>query len=81
VKTSKSALQHIQESFRDYFLDDGLEITETTSPETMAEWDSMAQIGILTSLEEKLEVQFSVDEMGSIASVTDLLKSLESKGI
>jgi acyl carrier protein len=81
VKTSKSALQHVQESFRDYFLDDDLQITETTSPETLVEWDSMAQIGILTDLEEKLDVQFSVDEMGSIASVNDLVKSLTSKGI
>lgn len=79
--TETSALQRIQQIFRDQFLDDTLVVDAGSSPETIETWDSMAQVGLLAAIEEDLRTQFSADEMGEIASVADILRCLRDKGV
>lgn len=74
------AIQRIQAIFRDQFLDDRLVVTEETSPESVDAWDSMAQVGLLAAVETEFGTQFSADEMGAIASVADLLATLQRHG-
>lgn len=78
--TIPQAVSVIQEVFREQFLNDSLVVTEKTSPETIEEWDSIAQVGLLTGIEAKVNVQFTAEEMSEIASVSDILRVLVSKG-
>lgn len=80
MTSRNDALQRIQRIFRDQFLDDSLVVTETTSPETVDAWDSMAQVGLLAAVETEFDLQFTADEMGSIASVADLVRALQRHG-
>lgn len=45
----------------------------------IAEWDSMGNFNLLLAVEEKYGVQFDLDEMSDIRSVSSLVKALEKK--
>lgn len=73
----KSALVTIEAVFRDHFLDDSLRITETTTPEHIEEWDSLANINLLVAIEGAFGVRFSADDMAEVDSVATLLAVLD----
>ena len=39
------------------------EIGDSTSPETMPDWDSLAHLNLVTDLEKKFNIQFTMDEV------------------
>ena len=50
-------------------------------PGDFAEWDSLGHLNLLTSLEEKYDISFDMEETMSIQSIKDLKETLISKGI
>jgi acyl carrier protein len=68
----------LQETFRQVFDDDELIITPDTSRSDIADWDSVAQVKLILSLEEEFGVRFAEDEMSSIQTVGDFLASIET---
>ncbi len=75
----KNALGKIEAIFRDHFLDDNLHISEATSPADIDEWDSLAHIGLLATVETAFAVHFSADDMAEIDSVSSLLAALDRR--
>jgi acyl carrier protein len=73
------ALERIQRIFRDQFLDEDLRLTETTSPDDIEEWDSLAHVNLLVAVEAAFKVRFTAEEMGNIADVSSLLAALRAK--
>lgn len=73
----KSALTKIETIFRDHFLDDGLNVTEATTPADIDEWDSLAHINLLATVESVFGVRFSADDMAEIDSVATMLQVLD----
>jgi acyl carrier protein len=70
------ALAKIEAIFRDHFLDDGLRVTEATTPADIEEWDSLAHINLLAAVESAFGTRFSADDMAGIDSVASLLQAL-----
>ena len=56
-------------------------INANTSPGDFPEWDSLGHLNLLTSLEEKFDISFDMEETMSIESVNDLYKILQSKNV
>ena len=52
--------------------------TETT-PVDIAEWDSLRNVTLMTAIEEKFQVEFTIEELSSLENVGNLAKVLESK--
>ena len=52
-----------------------------TAPGDFPEWDSLGHLNLLTSLEEKLNISFDMEETMSIQSIQDLKNTLGEKGI
>ena len=73
-------LKAIEVIFRDVFLDDSIKLSETTSPDDIDEWDSMAHVTLLSSIEQEFGVRFTAEEMGSIQNVATLLQVLNERG-
>jgi len=73
-------LKTIEAIFRDIFMDDSINLSETTSPEDIDEWDSLAHVTLLSSIERKFCVRFTAEEMGSIQDISTLLKVLNERG-
>jgi len=68
----------IQDLFRQVFDDDGLVITPDTSRRDIADWDSVAHVKLVLSLEEEFGIRFTEDEVSSVQTVGDLLASIET---
>lgn len=52
-----------------------------TMPGDFPEWDSLGHLNLLTSLEEKFNISFDMEETMSIQSINDLKNTLSSKGV
>ncbi len=52
-----------------------------TAPGDFPEWDSLGHLNLLTSLEEKFNISFDMEETMSIQSIQDLKNILGEKDI
>ena len=48
---------------------DGSAITDTDSPRTIPQWDSVTHLQLLLALESEFGVQFSPDEMAQLSTI------------
>ncbi|SVE47607.1 uncharacterized protein METZ01_LOCUS500461 [marine metagenome] len=65
--------------FRNVFDDDELIINETTNAEDIDEWDSLAHIRLVISIEKVFELRFTTDEISNLANVGDMAKLIMKK--
>jgi acyl carrier protein len=56
-------------------------INNDTSPENTESWDSFNALVMVSELESEFEVQFSIDEVYSVANVEDIKNALIRHGI
>jgi acyl carrier protein len=68
----------LQETFRQVFDDDGMIVTPDTRRRDVADWDSVAHVKLILSLEEEFGIRFSEDEVSSIQTVGELLDAVEA---
>ena len=71
--------QRVQKVFEKVFEDEGLEITDETSPKTLPKWDSFAQVDIILALEEEFDVKFTTEEVDKLSTVGELKRALIAK--
>ncbi|MFZ1936111.1 MAG: acyl carrier protein [Thermoguttaceae bacterium] len=71
----------LQETFRQVFDDDGMVVTPDTRRRDVADWDSVAHVKLILSLEEEFGIRFSEDEVSSIQTVGELLDAVEAHKI
>lgn len=45
------------------------EITETTSPETVPNWDSVGQLNLILALEEEFNTTFSTEQVSTMITL------------
>ncbi|HEU0072913.1 MAG TPA: acyl carrier protein [Dehalococcoidia bacterium] len=55
------------------------EVDENTSPDTVANWDSLRHMKLMLALEEELGVQFTADQIVEMISVGLILAVLAEK--
>lgn len=65
--------------FRDVFDDDQLVLTPETTAADIDGWDSMAHVGLIVAIEERLHVKFKSSELESLHNVGQLAGVLEYK--
>ncbi len=53
----------------------------TTERNEIENWDSLAQLGIVSAVEETYAVQFTSNEMKELASLPAIRAALTSKGV
>jgi acyl carrier protein len=75
----RQSLDTLQTIFRDQFLDDGLRISEQTTPADIEEWDSLAHINLLAAVEAAFGVRFSADDMAEVDSVASILTAIDRR--
>jgi acyl carrier protein len=66
-------LQRIGEILRESLDDDGLRVSETTSRDDVATWDSLGHIRILTAVEESFGVRFDLEEVSLITNIGQIV--------
>lgn len=70
----------LQQAFRNAFDNADLEVTDTSSKEDIAEWDSINHLNLVVELEDVFKVKFTVEEIERMNSVSGILAILNTKG-
>ena len=71
--------ERVKAIMADIFMVDPSEIRSDTSMKTLPQWDSLAQIDLITSLEEEFEVTFEVEEFELMTEFSVVIETLEEK--
>lgn len=70
--THEALMSDIQDIFCDNFDDDSLVITRETTADDIEDWDSLEQINLLTAMEKKFGIKFTLDDVRGLANVGDM---------
>ena len=73
----ESILEKLTDIFRDVFDDESMELDNTTSPNDVDDWDSLAQIRLIVSVEGDFNIKFNINELGKLKNVGDLISAIE----
>lgn len=68
----KQIFSVIETIFFDIFDDNTLVITRDTSAADIDEWDSLEQINLLTAMEKKFNLKFTLSDVRNLKNVGDL---------
>jgi acyl carrier protein len=55
-------------------------ISEQDSAETVATWDSVRHLTLMTAIEERFDIIFSADQMMDLTSVSAIVDALDQRG-
>ena len=69
----KEILKKIQPIFYEVFDNKKLRINYNSSAKTITQWDSLAQINLVVSIEKLLRIKFSVSELASLKDVGEMI--------
>jgi acyl carrier protein len=77
--TRADILQKITETLAVVTDDPDLKLTEATTAEDVAEWDSVNHVKLIVALENDLHIRFEPDEITEMANVGALIDLIEQK--
>jgi acyl carrier protein len=72
-------LKEIQEIFKEVFENPSMIIMETTAPADIHEWDSLTHVLLLSKIEKKFGIKFSLDDMLIFENTGDICNSVKLK--
>ncbi len=70
-------LEKITGIFREVFDDDSLVITEATHAADIEDWDSLAQITLVTAVEDMFGMQFLLEDVTTMQNVGEMMDIIE----
>lgn len=77
--TEEKILAELQSIFQDIFDDEELVVTNETDASQVEDWDSLAQIRLVASIEKKFAVKFNFAELQDLANVGDMVNLIQKK--
>jgi acyl carrier protein len=72
-------LNQLQDIFIDVFDDDEITISRNTNSKDIKNWDSVAQVMLISAIEKKFVVHFTGNEIVQLQNVGDLIDAIERK--
>jgi len=69
----EDVLTKLQDIYKDVLDDETLHINDNIPHADIAEWDSLAQIDIITACEGEFDIKFDLRDIPDIKSVADLV--------
>ncbi len=71
--------RQLTDIFREVFDDDSIVLTPETTAADIDEWDSVAHIGLIVAIEERLKIKFKSSELEALHNVGHLAGIVEYK--
>lgn len=65
--------------FRSVFMDETIELSETTNANDIEEWDSLMQMTLLTEIEKKFNMRFKAREAVTMENVGEMVEIIMSR--
>lgn len=75
----KVILLKLKNIFYDIFEDEDLTVSEETSRKELKEWDSVAQVKLVLTIENEFDMRFTTEEVASIKTVSDFIDAIEKR--
>ena len=72
-------LDKLQPIFQDIFEDDELLSTAESNADTVEDWDSLAHIVLIFSIEQEFEIKFALGELEAMKNVGDMAELMQKK--
>ena len=72
-------LAKVQVIFRDIFDNSSLVLSRDTSALDIEDWDSLAQINIVSACEKQFGIKFEIPEIIGLGNVGDLVDTIDAK--
>ena len=76
---TQDILSKLQPIFRDVFDDQSLSVGRESNAATIEDWDSLAHINLVTSIEQEFGVKFALGELQDLKNVGDMADLVEVK--
>jgi acyl carrier protein len=78
-KSRTEILATIRDVLAEVVEDDSLQLTEQSSADDVADWDSINHVKLLIGLESELGFRFSTDEVSGLKNVGELIDVVQAK--
>jgi acyl carrier protein len=78
-KSRTEILATIRDVLAEVVEDDSLQLTEQSSADDVADWDSINHVKLLIGLESELGFRFSSDEVSGLKNVGELVDVIQAK--
>ena len=72
-------LENLSEMFREFFDDGEIVLSNVTTAEDIEDWDSLAQVGLILSIEKTFSLKLSATEVGKLENVGEMVKLISGK--
>ena len=75
---NKEILEDVQSIFREITDNPSTVLTPTTIADDIEEWDSLVHVQLLVAIEEKYNISFSADQIGTFVNVGQMCDAIEA---
>ena len=72
-------INEVQEILREVTDNPGVIITDSTVSDDVEGWDSLAHIQLIVALENKFNISFTAEEIGSYNNIGGMCRGIEKK--
>jgi acyl carrier protein len=72
-------LEELQPIFRDILDQPNLRITRGSNAANVEGWDSLAQINLVTAIEQEFDLRFTIDELLDLNNVGEMVDLMTTK--
>lgn len=69
----------LEEIFQEVFQDDDLKLTDDMAAKDIPEWDSVAHVSLMFSIEEAFGIKFNSKQLGQMKNIGELKALIETK--
>lgn len=67
----------VTDIFRNVFDDEDIELKDETNAEDIEDWDSLAQITLISEMEKKFGIRFNMQDVIALQNVGDMIDLIE----
>ena len=79
TKDGDEILAELQEIFRDILDQPDLTLTRASNASNVEDWDSLAHINLLTTIEKHFKIKFALGELQELKNVGDMIDLIQLK--
>lgn len=77
--TNEEIIQQIEPIFQDVLDQPNLHLTGESNASTVEDWDSLAHISIVSSVEKQFKVKFTLAELQTLKNVGEMAELIRKK--
>ncbi len=67
-----TVMERLNAIFQDIFDDETIRVTEETTAADIEDWDSLAHITLIATIEKEFQMKFTMDEVGHLKNVGEM---------